>query len=407
MDQRDCHNNRRTIACVRVDDGAWHHERPGRRVAGRGRGFTIVEILVVVVTIAVLLGIILVALTRASAAARRNASEAKLNTIGQAIAAFEQEMGYAPPLLTPEDPNWEFGEDDYPTGANSFTVPQLRFYDELGLQGNAALEAMARTRYMSEFSLTVYLMGIGDLYQSNDPDNGLSSVFDDGVEGPGFVNPGRDRSWGGARDRGSHDARSGPVIGPYLDPGQFSGSLELVEFDGGGIGGADVRGMYRLLDDFDYPIRYYEGLLTKVNANMPGVTDASGSAFGRPTGRFLPPELRGLESWEAWLADPDGPAVGGFDLGAVDNDLTGAKWALLAAGRRGEDVDPDADPTITADRPARLFIAPFGDSAVVNGQREMFRLEPLATTQSQFDLFERELDVLRRGIESNVKVIGR
>lgn len=382
--------------CCSVTVGA------SRRVSA---GFTLIELLVTIAVIAILVAIVVVAMSRAMGNARRAATGARLSSIGQAIGSFEKELGYEPPLITPESQNWTFGVDPYPATNNSFTVPQSRFYEELGLSGNAARQAMARTRYMSEFSLTVYLMGVGDLYQSNNANDGMSSVYDDGVAGPGIANPGRDRSWGGARNRQNQDARPGPVIGPYLDPGQFADALELVEF-GGSMGGGGARGLYRLVDQFDYPIRYYQGLLTTVPANAGGV-DPNSSVVGRPTGRYLPPELRSLSSWEAFLADPAGPTINGFEIGAVDNDLTGAKWALLSAGQQGEDVDPDVDPALSAARASRYFIAPFGDSATLGGARQMFQMEPLSSAASQINAFQSQMPLLRRAIESNVRVIGR
>lgn len=374
-----------------------------RAVPARGDGFTLVELLVVIGVIGVLIVMLLLMLTRTISSSLRSATTARLNTIGQAITAFEQELGYEPPLLTPNEQGWEFGIDPYPSGGNRFTVPQARFYEEIGLTGDAARTAMARTRYASEFSLTVYLMGIGDLYQSNDTGNDMSSVFDDGVAGPGIANPGRDRSWGGARDRQRHAAKPGPVIGPYLDPGQFADSLELVQF-GNAVGSANSRGLYRLVDSFDYPIRYYQGLLTTVPANATGATAA---AIGRPTGRYLPPELRSLSSWERFTANPDGDSIGGFAMGVIDQDLVGAKWALLSAGQKGEDVDPNADPVIRSERVARMFVAPFGDAATQDGVKAMFRMEPLASASSQLSAFQEQMPLLRRNIESNVRVIGR
>ncbi|MGP1345237.1 MAG: prepilin-type N-terminal cleavage/methylation domain-containing protein [Phycisphaerales bacterium] len=366
-------------------------------------GFTLIEMLVVIAIIAILAGIILVAVGRALGTARRTAVAATLGNINQAIAAFESELGYPPPLITPDDPNFTLGIDDYPTAANRFTIPQARFLEELGLSQNAFRSAMARTRYASEFSITVYLMGIGDLYTGQGPagtSNELSGIEDDGVAGPGMTNPGRDRSWGGARDRTEHTATPGPVIGPYLDPGQFAGALELVE-PNAGTGGGGPRGLYRLNDRFDYPIRYYTGWITKAPQGEP---DA-----GQPTGRYLPPELRDLDGWQNFIANPTDAAQGGVEAGALDNDLAAARWALLSAGAEGTQRDPTVPQAVSALNPNRFYIPPYGDAALVSDTKTMFEMFPLSTAQSQIDQFENafEIDALRRGIETNVRELGR
>ncbi|GAB4383821.1 MAG: hypothetical protein Kow0022_04610 [Phycisphaerales bacterium] len=66
-----------------------------------GRGFTLIELLVVIAIIALLIGILLPALSRARDAARTVANLSNLRSIGQGMAMYVDTHGMYPPLRLP------------------------------------------------------------------------------------------------------------------------------------------------------------------------------------------------------------------------------------------------------------------------------------------------------------------
>jgi len=214
------------------------------------RGFTLIEVLVSIGVIAVLLTIIVVAYGSVRRDAKRTITARLLTNIEQAIQTFETDMGYAPPLLIPDNAGYAFYEDE-PAMAARTIVPEA--------QGTDAMMALQRARYMSEYSITAYLLGIGDI-DGDAAGNGTgvfpSTELDDGKAGDGIRHPGRDKSWGGAADRSMHNATTtGRVLGPYIDAASLGDARE----PGAGVG-LDIdqtTGMYRILDAFGSPIRYY------------------------------------------------------------------------------------------------------------------------------------------------------
>jgi prepilin-type N-terminal cleavage/methylation domain-containing protein/prepilin-type processing-associated H-X9-DG protein len=101
----------------------------------RRRGFTLVEILVVIAIIAVLVGLLLPAVQQLRARAARTGCQNNLHQLGMALNAFESANGYLPPAGSPR-----------PTGAvgnYSIFVPLLPYLEEdalyrLAEQTNAA-----------------------------------------------------------------------------------------------------------------------------------------------------------------------------------------------------------------------------------------------------------------------------
>ncbi|USN98419.1 MAG: prepilin-type N-terminal cleavage/methylation domain-containing protein [Phycisphaeraceae bacterium] len=73
-------------------------ESTTRAVGGR-RGFTLVELLVVVLIIGILVGILLVAVTHASSGVQAKAMQANVSSIARAVRQFEQTFGSPPPLV--------------------------------------------------------------------------------------------------------------------------------------------------------------------------------------------------------------------------------------------------------------------------------------------------------------------
>jgi prepilin-type N-terminal cleavage/methylation domain-containing protein len=204
------------------------------------RGFTLIELLVTIAVIVILLGILIVAFGAVRTTARGTITNRLIANVTQAIDRFEEDTGYLPPLLVPNNPGYAHVTAE-PTNRVETIVPEAQ---------SDPRTALRNARYKSDYTLTAYLLGTGDI---NGDAPGDEDIFpnrdeDDGVAGPGIRNPGPDKSWGGARDRDDHDATEvGRVLGPYLDAGSLGDALRI----------DPQTGLYRLFDAFDSPIRYY------------------------------------------------------------------------------------------------------------------------------------------------------
>ena len=302
------------------------------RSTSRARhGFTLVELLVVFVVIAILVGILVVALGGAVSSARRSKTTAQLQSISTAIDAFETDFRYVPPLVTPE----LVSPDTSPTRTG--LVTPRTFAQSQGSIDNLD-DYYREARYNSEFTLTVYLLGIGALNDSELDDDGIatgSTPLHDGVPGPGFKAPGDLRAWKFQPSSGPirHEPQlTGRTYGPYLDLGTLEG---LIEFD-------DDRGLYRLLDAWGNPIRYYSGWngFRVVNGNR------------QPTLDEIPIELRSSDGLQAEVAGASLAQLLDFD-----DELRTAQYALLSPGESSDDYF-GTNP-FTGEQ--NTFIAPFGD----------------------------------------------
>lgn len=299
---------------------------PGRSRRARA-AFTLIELLIVVGVIGLLVGIALVALGGASRSAQKSQCVRLFQTVGQALDAFKTDVGYLPPLLY--DPSYPgpppaMGFNPSDGYCPDFRVPEAIVgpglpYANLNTLYSDSAMGPSPYRCFSEFSLTVYLAGMGDLDGSGDPNcgatepdrvYGTSSEIDDGAANIGFRDPGPDKSWGGAMSRGMQAAKrakssTGRVFGPYLDPGLLNDSAKL-----------DLRsGLYSLHDPWGQPIRYYRNWPLK---NLNGETGL----------RRVPIELREARHIEAQIASMTNDA----DLRG-EAPLLNAPYALLSAGK--------------------------------------------------------------------------
>ncbi len=272
------------------------------------RAFTLIELIVVVVIIAILIGIAAPAFLAVRRGAARTATESQLQSMASAIDQFKTDFGYLP-LLILDDPEVERTDPDWCTALAS---------------RDDAIDKLEAERYHSIYSLPVYLLGLGALSPdptSNNPDR------HDGHGGAGFRDPGPDRAWGGARERTTDTHRvvaSGQIYTPYVDYADTdrvrSASTDLGDFPEDTSLDADEpdapwRSMSVILDGWGTAIRYYRNWPTRPASGTPGAT---------------------LLDAPAELVDPDALAeapenANEFDA-SRDVDLARAEYALLSAG---------------------------------------------------------------------------
>lgn len=273
----------------------------GRFYPGR-RGFTLIEILVVITIIVLLIGIASTAFIGAQRNAQRVATETRMNSIATAIDQFESELGFIPPLIL-DDPSVPFTDPDWCTSVSSRTDAATKLREE---------------RYHSVYSLPVYLEGVGGLSPSatrTDPDR------HDGLAGPGFRDPGPDHAWGGARMRTEElhrVASSGRTYGPYLDLSQGE-ALRQANGAGGDFpedssdSGSWDR-MSVIVDGWGAPIRYYRFWPRR------SLSSGDDSFLDAPAELVDPVALREART------DPMTFAL------SQDPELARAKYVLLSAG---------------------------------------------------------------------------
>ncbi len=209
--------------------------RSNTRPRGSRAGFTIIELGVSILVIAVLIGLLLVGLNRLSSTAQSGAERANLIAMKVAIESFKTDFGILPPLV----------KDGltYPSGAvvgpGSTVTPPVDMSDstintyDFGdrsdadfLRGNASGEEFER---FSVYSLPYYLVGV------------LGADYD-GKEGPGYRELRRD---------GTFRTSGGRLFDPKFEVTQ--GSDGLVEVDG-------EEGRFELRDRNGIVYRYYRWL---------------------------------------------------------------------------------------------------------------------------------------------------
>jgi prepilin-type N-terminal cleavage/methylation domain-containing protein len=119
--------------------------RMGRSTADRRRGFTLIEILVVVAIIALLISILLPSLTRARAQSQFVVCQTHLKEFGKAIAMYSMEYkdtlpGPQHPALLTHTPTWsgnQFIQDHY--------LPNIlrKYFSQRGTSGNSIADQLA------------------------------------------------------------------------------------------------------------------------------------------------------------------------------------------------------------------------------------------------------------------------
>jgi competence protein ComGC len=153
----------------------------GKRHTANGRGFTIMEMMLVLLVIFVIMGLLLGGMKLASKSARRTADAATVSSLKQAVTQFELQMGFVPPFV------WDRG---YPLGSGGPLMPPPTVAPRVLNSGNQAQMDTMRTQPMepapdwrfSIYSLPYYVLGVLDMSRDGTP----TGPPVDGVPGPGF-----------------------------------------------------------------------------------------------------------------------------------------------------------------------------------------------------------------------------
>lgn len=221
-----------------------------------GRAFTLIEVLFSILIIGILLALLIGGVTLTTRLARSTADRQALSTIRVAIAQFEKETGFLPPLVrdravAPVVPGWvEVGAG----GTRRVAVYSLQVPAQaLALRGSTAppdaSDPLQDYRF-SESSLAYYL--VGALEQ---PLQGASGIPIDGVPGPGFYKPRLDGTFEIPADvrntAPGGSARIGTIIRPLVEVGRTSPKIATSN--------ADVNAV-QLVDNNNVAFRYYRWL---------------------------------------------------------------------------------------------------------------------------------------------------
>ncbi|HBS29397.1 MAG TPA: hypothetical protein DEB06_08100 [Phycisphaerales bacterium] len=354
---------------------------PPRNTTRAPAAFTLIELLVVIAVVGVLIAILLGALSVIARGSQRTSAERLLGSVATACEAFKNDLTYLPPLLAFDDDSWKLG-DTFAIAGDSGARPGSVSAD-IAKRGTIVPEGLAtpgavrdrlqRARFGSEYSIGVYLLGAGDINfrvddngsaaESPQPNPGVNTDQDDGQAGPGFRDPGPDRSWAGAGSRSKHKAsRVGRVYGPYLDPGSLGSGLALEK----------ETGLYKLLDTWGQPVRYYR--------NWPVADpDTDASSVDR-----VPVELRIASSVERHIDD------GQANLGTEHEVLT-ASFMLVSAGRPIQFYSDGSPRPVFGDRKAEP-----DQSSLVQNMANAFN--------PQSDVPAADRDYLLEALRSNIRV---
>ncbi len=193
----------------------------------RSRGFTLLEVLLVVGMIVLLAGLLLIAARYARQSAQRSADRASVTSLKTAITQFKQQFGFLPPLVK-ESPDGLIGPldkmSDPPTRVLVFDATVTK--DQEILRGEHETKANEPRRY-SNATLTIYLMGMLGKVESES----IPSI--DGVHGPGFREPLQD----------GYFKKTGRTYDPLFDTARNPKSLRTIDAKLGKFSLADSRGV--------------------------------------------------------------------------------------------------------------------------------------------------------------------
>ncbi len=337
---------------------------PGHSPRGH-RGFTVIELLVVIGIVMILLSLVIVGVNRATRAAQSSNTAALMGSIKQGLVQFREDMGYLPPVLDTER-NLRFEFTGGPSG-DWLNGPDPRWGSSDWSEDTYRLSIQ---QWYSVTTLADYLIGYG-------------GVDEDGRDGLGIRNPGTDGYWNVGSHAGtpglftgrtdyldegnaaSDRFRRGTVYGPYLQlrDDRLLGRLIGTEPDENGSWDVAFPGESRydapefverplvICDYWGQPIHYYR---------LPYPAGLPGDRYRRPSGatadEFHQPSLADAFVMRPYNISsdnqlptrfPDEFAPGGdVDPEFADGDRTssrrlqGATFGLLSAGRNRQ-IDYD------------------------------------------------------------------
>ena len=335
------------------------------------RGFTLMELLVVIVITLVLLTLVLSGLNRATKAGRRAATQESVSSLAKAVDQFKQEFGFLPPLIHDGMPisagESDFRPFDYLSGSSlpdgpTFLVDDGPYEYQTLTVWNEGVDAEFfrgrnnggpfdagwseerawNDRRYSKYALAYYLTGVLD-----------KAV--DGVRGPGMTRPIVDGSFlgvgypvGSVREKYEPlmdtERRGARIVNGYVEP------KEVVEHNtSGSIGDADsVRDMYEdyqreqlfaFVDGFGNAIRYYRwepGRLVGLQLVIESELDLN-----------IPPVLIDPVEYEKVQNDPMNLDRDDVNFIGEDAKLREARYAVVSAGPDGyfgtESIDSIAE----------------------------------------------------------------
>ncbi|MCZ6611852.1 MAG: type II secretion system protein [Planctomycetota bacterium] len=248
--------------------------KPDRRYGRKLRGFTIVELLIVIAVIIVLLSIVIVAVNAATRTAQSASTLTLMNSMKQALVRFKADIGYYPPVLgRVADPVDRLRELFPPPDPD----PPASYQDRI-------------QNWWSSAAMAEYLLGYGNHEQDGYgivPANEPIRDWDQETPPLGIRHPGSDGVWGatqngmmtgGLDDRMLHGTIHGSETAPFgIDQGKVYGHyLELkderliagVMYPGGTLqtyfpgdavpGGLSFEDLPKAIVDYwGQPIRYF------------------------------------------------------------------------------------------------------------------------------------------------------
>lgn len=334
-------------------------------VAARGtRGFTLLEMVVSLLVLAVLAGLIVVGAVHVNRLAKDTIIAQQTRTIGQAIEHFKNQTGILPPLVRDQQtsnsmvvtqPGTQNARvnviraDGRPTDAD---FKYLHGENEPTPAAGAPFGATKDARY-SERTLAIYLMGA---LNSKDLVVGTSggTLPLDGVSGLGLYKPFANGTFDipvsvkkRASDPAQYEAvREGTILGPYVEP--TSGKVTYAD---------STETSVQLVDQNNIAYRFYRWL--------PGTLNATTNTYEVKTNADLHIPL--LVGRDATLPVYNGVVV------PADRDinknpaLKTATWAVVAAGRNRAFGD---EPLAELGRLLGRTIAPGDDEAKARLQAE-------------------------------------
>ena len=276
----------------------------------RGRGFTLVELLIMIFIVAVLIGLLTVGMRYAIGAARGAAGTQDVASIKVAVESFKNDFGFFPPLVKDGFPGLDDQNPEGPlvtrsVGGRTFTAPET-YLSTLSPQSirdddrEYLKEAPGEYDYrFSNYSLAYYIMGH------------LPREID-GEEGPRAKPPLRD---------GSFDRLTNESYSALFDP--KAGGVAYAAWT---ANENQTVGRWELQDRNGVAYRYYRWL--------PAEAGDPGYQANNPLANMRVPKIFGDA-----VFDEDGNYSPAGDL----TEFRGAEYAIVAAGANGVFGDICAD----------------------------------------------------------------